>query len=69
MRTIPISKTTLDRFKTLQAHLRDELGERLTLTHDGKVIVHANHFSSERQFHSLQACIDSYARYLPADFV
>ena len=62
-------KSKHTRFSKLQNYLRLELGEKLSLTTDGMVIVHSNEFSGDRVFHSLQAAIDNYARYLPAEFI
>ena len=69
MKKTTVSETEIQRFNAFRIIIHRELGERVSLTHDGRVIVAAGPFSSACEFHSLQAALDSYARFLPQALV
>lgn len=57
------------RFRRFTAALNEATGDRAQYTIDGRVIIARNEFSPPREFRSIQAAIDNFARYMPADLL
>lgn len=55
------------RFETFRKALMRKLGTRASLLASGEVLIHANEFSGERYFRSVQAAIDTFFRYMPEE--